>query len=600
LSKPLLASSLCLSLVWIAPGCRSGPDRFVDAAARQGLEFISYSGDRLWYIIDTMGSGAALGDYDGDGDADVFLMTGSAITGAYQEEAAKHADALWRNDGGGKLTNVTVEAGVGRSGWSNGAAFGDYDGDGDLDLFVARHGPDLLYRNEGGGAFVEVGEQAGVADPGWGAGAVWFDYDGDRDLDLYVANYAVFDPVEQNGKVTWFTDGLTQFPHHFPVQDNTLFRNRGDGTFEDVTLAAGAAGTGRSLGVVATDIDDDADLDLYIANDVGNNDLLRNDGGRFVNIGLESGTALDGDGNFQAGMGVAAADCDNDGDIDLFVTNYAGELNTLYRNEGGGFFIDATRSAGLVNQRVLDSVGWGAGIHDFDLDGNLDLLVVNGHIQGDMVLWYLRHFSDSDPTDIPQMRAEAYRAGADQSRLLFLGKGDGTFVDVTDEMGDTFRAERMGRGAAFGDLDRDGRLDVVVTNKNQPAQALLNRMPRRGSWLELELRGRPPNVFAIGARARVHAGGRTLTREVCAGTSYLSADDTVLHFGLGPAAVVDRIEVRWPGGATTVHPGPAINRRHVIHEEAAPEPPLAVPSPAAGPAEGSPAAGSRAGAPTGE
>jgi hypothetical protein len=571
-------------LIGLASGCASGPDWFEDVAAREQLEFISYSGDRLWYIIDTMGSGAALGDYDGDGDADVFLMTGSAITDGYQEEAAKHADALWRNEGGGKFTDVTAEAGVGRSGWSNGAAFGDYDGDGDLDLFVARHGPDLLYRNDGG-SFVEVGEQAGVADPGWGAGVVWFDCDGDLDLDLYVANYAVFDPVEQNGKVTWFTDGLTQFPHHFPIQGNTLYQNQGDGTFLDVTKVADAAGTGRALGVVATDIDDDADLDLYIANDVGNDDLLRNDGGRFVNIGLESGVAVDGDGNFQAGMGVAAADYDNDGDIDLFVTNYAGELNTLYRNEGGGFFIDVTRSAGLANQRIVDSVGWGAGIHDFDLDGNLDILVVNGHIQGNMVLWYLRHFAEAAPTDVPQMRPEAYRAGADQSRLLFLGKGDGTFVDVTDEAGSTFSTEWMGRGAAFGDLDRDGMLDVVVTNKNQPAQVLVNHMPRRGSWLALELRGRPPNVFAIGARARVHVGTEVFTREVYAGTSYLSADDTVLHFGLGSAVVVDRVEVRWPGGATRVYPGPAINRRHVIHEEAEQEPPFAIPSPAAGPAE---------------
>ena len=584
MSKTLLLFFICAALVGHVSGCSSGPDWFEDAAAREDLEFISYSGDRLWYIIDTMGSGAALGDYDGDGDVDVFLMTGSAITDSYQEEAAGYTNALWRNDGGGKFTDVTAEAGVGRSGWSNGAAFGDYDGDGDLDLFVARHGPDLLYRNEGGGRFVEVGEQAGVADPGWGAGVVWFDYDGDLDLDLYVANYAFFDPVEQNGKVTWFTDGLTQFPHHFPIQGNTLFQNQGNGTFIDVTKATDAAGTGRALGVVATDIDDDADLDLYIANDVGNDDLLRNDGGRFVNIGLESGVAVDGDGNFQAGMGVAAADYDNDGDIDLFVTNYAGELNTLYRNEGGGFFIDVTRSAGLANQRIVDSVGWGAGIHDFDLDGNLDIMVVNGHILGSMVLGWMRLFGDPEPNDVPQMRKESYRAGADQSRLLFLGKGDGTFVDVTDEAGSTFSTKWMGRGAAFGDLDRDGMLDVVVTNKNQPAQVLMNRMPRHGSWLALELRGRPPNVFAIGARARVFAGKRVLTREVYAGTSYLSADDTVLHFGLGQAPVIDRIEVRWPGGATRVYPGPAINRRHVIREEDEPEPPFAV-SPAAGPAE---------------
>ena len=567
----------------LAAGCRSIPDQFVDAAADRDLSFISYSGDHLWYIIDTMGSGVALGDYDGDGDADIFLMTGSAITDEYQEEAAEHTDALWRNDGDGVFTDVTSEAGVGRSGWSNGAAFGDYDGDGDLDLFVARHGPDLLYRNEGNGRFSEIGAQAGVDDPRWGASGVWFDFDGDGDLDLYVANYAVFDPVEMKGKVTWFTDGLTQFPQHFPIAGNALFLNQGNGTFRDVTKETGAEGTGRALGALATDIDDDGDLDLYIANDVGNDDLLRNDGGRFSNVGLESGVAVDLNGQFQAGMGVAAGDYDGDGDIDLFVTNYAGELNTLYRNEGGGFFSDVTRHANLASQQITDSVGWGTGMHDFDLDGNLDLLVVNGHIQGDFVLWYLRHFADAGPSDIPQMRKDAYRAGADQSKLLFLGKGDGTFVDATEQTGPIFSEPRVGRGAAFADLNGDGLLDVVVSNKNEPAQILLNKMPRRGNWLELRLRGRAPNVFAVGARVRVRADGRTHTREVYAGTSYLSSDDTLLHFGLGQATSVDEIEIRWPGGKTEKRGGLPINQLHTIRDSEAGELPDTTISPASPP-----------------
>jgi hypothetical protein len=545
-----LLSSTAIALLLLAPGC-SGPGLFEDAAAAQGLEFISYSGDHLWYLIDTMGSGLAAGDYDGDGDPDLYLCTGSAILDAFQGEAARYADALWRNDGGGRFTDVTAAAGLGAQGWSNGAVFADYDGDGDLDLYVVRLGPNLLYRNEGDGTFTEVAALAGVADHGFGASAVFADLDGDGDLDLYVANYAHYDVEVQKGTVTWFTDGVKQFPQYFDPQDNVLYRNEGDGTFTDVTRQANAAGSGRSLGVLATDYDDDGDLDLFIANDVGPNNLLRNDGGTFTEVGLFAGVAYNDAGQFEASMGVAGADYDNDGDIDLIVTNYGGEQNTLYRNEGGGLFIDVTREVGLVNRTVLDCVGWGVGIHDFDLDGRLDLLVVNGHVVTNMVGWWMKHFNDPSG-DIPQMRSEAYRAGASQTKLLFLGREDGTFADITATAGRDITSPRMGRGAAFADFDGDGRMDVAVSNKNQAAQVLLNRMEPRGAWLILELRAPPPNVFAVGARARVHAGGRTFTRELYAGTSYLSGDDLALHFGLGEAAGAERIEVRWPDGTSEV------------------------------------------------
>ncbi len=552
----------CLILPFVFVGCRTEPGYFVDAAAEQGLEFISYSGDRLWYLIDTLGAGVAAGDYDGDGDADLYWLSGHAILDSFQEEASSYRDALWRNDGDGRFTDVTGAARVGRPGWSNGAVFADYDGDGDLDLYVVRHGPNLLYRNEGDGSFAEVGERAGVADPGYGTGACFADLDHDGDLDLYVAIYAHFVIEEQKGKVKWFTDGVKQFPQYFDPQDNVLYRNEGDGTFTDITALAGAQGTGRSLGVLATDHDDDGDLDIFVANDIGFNNLLRNDHGRFTDVALPAGVACNAEGLYEASMGVAGADYDNDGDIDLIVTNYGGELNTLYRNEGGGYFLDATREAGLDSQAILDSVGWGVGFHDFDLDTRLDLLVVNGHVSSSMVLWYMRNVNDGSG-DIPQMGREAFNAGARQSKLLFLGASDGRFRDVSAQAGYEITSPRMSRGAAFADFDLDGRMDVAVSNKNERAQVLLNRLPRRGGWVEFRLEGKAPNRFAIGARVRIEfdeppplepLSGSTssltrrvvLTREVHAGTSYLSGSDLGVHFGLGRATAVSRVEVRWP------------------------------------------------------
>jgi hypothetical protein len=547
----------------VLAGC-GGPGLFEDAAERQGLEFVSYSGDHLWYLLDTLGSGAAAGDYDADGDPDLFLLSGHAVTDAYREKADRHTDALWRNDGGGRFTDVTLECGIGRPGWSNGAVFADYDGDGDLDLYVVRHGPNLLWRNDGGGRFTEVAATAGVDHAGFGAGAAFGDLDADGDLDLYVTNYVHFDLAEEKDKVKWFTDGLAQFPHHFEPEDNVLYRNNGDGTFTDITLAAGVRGTGRSLGVLMTDHDADGDLDIFVANDIGFNNLFENrGGGSFEETGLLAGVACNADGKFEASMGVAGGDYDGDGDIDLIVTNYAGEQNTLYRNEGGGFFTDATREAGLYNQRILDCVGWGVGFHDFDLDGHLDLLVVNGHVVSTMVGWYMRHFAEAAPGDVPQMRREAYNLGASQPKLIFFGREGGVFEERADAAGREITGPRMGRGAAFADFDGDGRIDVAVTNKNQPAQVLLNRVPVPATrrWVMIELRAPPPNVFAVGAQIRIQADGKTFLSEVHAGTSYLSASDLAQHFGLGEVERIDRIIVRWPDGVEETFPGAPLNQR---------------------------------------
>jgi hypothetical protein len=564
-ARALTAAALTAAALTAAQGCADRSGLFIDVAEEQELEFVSYSGDHLWYLIDTMGSGTAAGDYDGDGDPDIYLCTGHALLDEYAEEAAQHRDALWRNDGAGRFTDVTRAAGLGASGWSHGAVFADYDDDGDLDLYVTRHGPNLLYQNRGDGTFEEVGARAGVAHPGFSAGAAFADFDADGDLDLYVANYARYDLAAEKGRVQWFTDGIGQFPQHFPPEDNVLYRNDGRGTFTDITEEAGAAGTGRSLGVLATDVEGDGDLDIFVANDVGENDLLVNQGGRFREEGLIAGVALNADGNFEASMGVAGGDYDNDGDVDILVTNYGGEQNTLYENLGGGVFADSTRSSGLVNQTVLDCVGWGAGFYDFDNDGFQDLLVVNGHVVANYVGWYMEHFHDAGG-DIPQMRPEAYRAGARQTKLLFRGGPGGRFTDITGESGYGIESPRMARGAAFADFDGDGGVDVAVTNKNEAAQVLINRFPARGNWVVLDLRTPRPNVFAVGARVRVRAAGRTATREVYAGTSYLSGDDFGLHFGLGEAKEIEWVEVRWPDGTTEIFHGLEVNRRQVLRQ----------------------------------
>ncbi len=553
---------LCCIFAASLTSCAHEPGYFLDVAERDGMEFVSYSGDRLWYLIDTLGAGVAAGDYDGDGDSDLFFLSGHAILDSFQDEADEHSNALWRNDGG-TFTDVTTETGLHRTGWSNGAVFADYDDDGDLDLYVARHGPNLLYRNDGG-KFVERAAEAGVDDHGFGTSACFFDYDGDGDLDLYAANYAIFDVAEQKGKVKWFTDGVKQFPQYFESQDNVLYRNDGNGRFTDVTEAAGAAGTGRSLGVVATDYDQDGDLDLFVANDVGFNNLLHNDAGEFRDVALLTGVACNERGAFEACMGVDAADIDNDGDMDLIVTNYGGEQNTVYRNEGDGFFVDATRELGLVNQAVLDCVGWGVGFHDFNQDQHLDLFVINGHVVSNMVAFYMRHWNDSS-NDIPQMGAGSFRLGAKQTKLFFFGGPDGQFRDATQECGYEVSSPRMGRGAAFADLDLDGSVDVAVSNKNAEAQVLLNRFPNRGNWIVFDLRSPPPNRFAIGAVVSIPiAEGKSLTRELHAGTSYLSASELAVHFGLGEMTLVERVEVRWPDGVVEVFEDLEVNRRHQL------------------------------------
>ena len=556
-------------------GCSQAPGVFPDVAADGDLEFTSYSGDNVWYLIDTMGSGLGAGDLDGDDRPDLVLLTGSAITDSFQSEAAEYRNAIWLNREDG-FVDAARTSGFESRGWSFGSTLVDYDADGDLDIYVTRHGPNHLWRNDGSARFTEVASGAGLDDKGWGASAVFADLDGDGDLDVYVANYAKFDIEEQKGTVNWFT--VNQFPHHFPPDADTLYRNNGDGTFTDITAASGTGGSGRSMTVLATDFDDDGDTDLFVANDIGDNALYRNDGGlRFNDVAGPAGVATDGDGRFQASMGAASGDYDNDGDMDIMVTNYGGEYHTLYRNEGG-FFSDVTRAAGLDLPQTRDTVGWGIGLYDFDLDGHLDIFSVNGHVVGGLALaamrqpWWLPDWLSGTADDVerlaavyPQMGPAAFNLPADQQKHFFLGRGDGTFAEFGPDAGPGITYPRMSRGAAFADFDGDGRIDVAVSNKNQALQILMNRIPRAGNGLELDLRAPAPNTHAIGSRVRVRAGGRDVYREVVAGSSYCSSDALTLHVGLGPVSSVESVEIRWPDGIRETHTNLAVNRRYRIH-----------------------------------
>lgn len=581
-------------------GCASDPGLFVDLAEERDLEYISYSGDNNWYLIDTLGAGLAAGDLDGDGRPDLFHLTGSAITKRHQADADRHANALWINTGAG-FEDVTARTALGQKGWSNGATLADHDGDGDLDIYIARHGPNQLWRNDGNLEFTEVAAESGVNQGDWGLASAFADLDGDGDLDLYVTNYGEFDIEEQADTVNWFT--VKQFPHYFPPTDNVLYRNDGNGRFTDITATAGpggVGGTGRSMAVLAADFDGDVDIDLFVANDIGFNDLYRNDGGmRFTNVAVESGVACDAEGRFQATMGAACGDYDGDGDLDIAVTNYGGEYHTFYRNDslpGQMLFTDITFQAGLVSRSTLDTVGWGVGLHDLDLDGHLDLLSVNGHVVEGIAHsslrrpWWLPDWLVGIEEDLeelsayPQMMPAAFNLPADQPKHLFLGDGQGGFTDASEQAGGLITETRMSRGAAFADFDDDGRMDLAVSNKNQASQVLLNRFPRRGRYLKVRLAQEGANRFAVGARVRARvAPDRELTRFLLAGTSYCSSDDYALHFGLGEVEQVERLEVRWPDGEIETHTGLDVDASYLLERG---QPPRRLPGPSGASAPG--------------
>ncbi len=493
--------------------------RFVDATAEAGVAFVHRNGaegDKR--IPETMGSGVAFFDHDGDGHLDLYFVNSAGPA------------ALYHNTGAGRFEEVTKAAGVGDVGFGMGVAVSDIDNDGDLDVYVTAHGPNRLFRNDGAGRFSEVAAAAGAVVDGLSTGAAFGDYDGDGDNDLYVANYVHYGP--QDHQVCTRAQDLRVYcgPEAFEPAPDAFLRNEGDGTFADVSEQVGLLpAAAKELGASFTDYDDDGDLDLYVAGDRTANLLYRNEGGRFTETGVLAGAAFDDYGKPLAGMGLAVGDYDGDQRFDLFVTNYQWESNSLYRNLGEGLFAADVfvAGAGVVG---LAAMGWGTVLFDADNDGDLDLYVANGHLDDNVHLF--------DEVSYPQ-----------RNHLL---RNDGErFTDVSAEAGSGLSLAAVSRGAAAGDWDGDGDLDLAVNN-NGGAAHLLRNDSDTGGWLGVRLvGGGPPHGSsrdAVGARLRVVVQGRAQTAEVRSGTSYMSQDDLNVFFGLGSALVADTVEVRWLGG----------------------------------------------------
>ncbi|MXW78588.1 MAG: CRTAC1 family protein [Gemmatimonadetes bacterium] len=547
-----------LVAIWALAGCEGdggGAARpsFVDVAAEAGVHLRTVSGTpQKEHIVECNTGGTALLDYDLDGDVDIFIVNGSSIAG-YAPGREPRAE-LYRNDGAGRLTGVGREAGVAHVGWVMGATAADFNGDGWPDLYLANYGSNALYENEGDGTFVDVAAERGVDFSGWSSSAAFGDYDLDGDLDFYLANYIDFDPAFRPVDPSYCTwRGIDVFcgPRGMPGERDQFYRNDGPSAGWTFAEASGAFGIADyeyyGFAALAGDWDEDGDLDIYIANDSTPNVLYRNDRGAFADVSLLSATAYSEDGREQGGMGLAGGDYDQDGDFDLFVTNFSHDNNSLYDNNGRGFFTDASFSSAL-GRASISSLGWGTGFFDCDNDGDDDLFVANGHV-----------YPAVDLRDLGTRYA--------QRNHLFENR-DGAFVEVGAASGPGLAVEKSSRGSAFGDLDNDGDLDIVVVNIDDTPTLLRNDGGNRHNYLMVRLLGAGGNTEAIGARVSVSVDGAVQMREVRAGTSYLSQDDLRLHFGLGAAAEANHLVVRWPDGVEERIDGVAGNRLITIQRGA--------------------------------
>jgi hypothetical protein len=531
----LLLTSLGASCLVQPSAGFSGNPQFVDIAKPAGIDFQhANAASAEKYLIETMGSGCGWIDYDQNGLLDLYLVNG-AKTGVYTPGAPLRS-ALYRNNGDGTFSDVTAKAGVGAEGlFGMGVAVGDYDNDGFPDLFVMGYGRCILYRNNRDGTFTDVTQHAGVANVGrWASSAAWFDFDNDGRLDLVVANYADWSP-ERN---FWCGDrdpGMRSYchPDDFRPQPPTLYRNNGDGTFTDVSQSSGLGlKGGNGLGVVTFDYDDDGWQDIFIANDHMPNFMFHNNrDGTFREIAYQAGVAVSNDGVFEAGMGTDAADTTGNGKQDLIVTHLDMQLARLYRNLGDHGFDDATFRSKLSYATYRLS-GFGTRFFDYDNDGNRDLFIANGHVL-DNIQRYHPETTYAEP------------------KLMFRNTGAGVFENVSERMGSDFQVPRVSRGAAVGDFDNDGKLDILVSNNGQTPQLLRNIGENGNHWLEIFLIGTKSNRDGVGARIKVVAGDLVLHEQRKGGMSYQSAQDPRLHFGLGQRTTVDAIEIRWPSGLTT-------------------------------------------------
>jgi len=511
---------------------------FRDVAAAAGLTARTVIGGERTkqYILETTGGGVAIVDYDDDGRPDIFLVNGARLESSPEAAPVSH---LYRNKGDGTFADVTEKAGVGGKGWGQGVCAGDYDNDGHVDLFVTYYGDQILYRNNGDGTFGDVTRRSGLtlSKPRWNTGCAFFDFNRDGRLDLFVSAYVEYADAMRyapgsRSNCSWKGAGVMCGPHGLTGSQNLLYRANADGTFSDVSEAAGILKARPAFGLtpLVLDYDNDRWPDVYVANDSNASLLFHNNGnGTFKEVGLQAGVALNADGRAQAGMGVAAGDYNRDGWLDIVKTNFDDDTTSLYRNLGGGTFDDATVAGGLgVNNRYL---GWGTGFVDFDLDSWPDIFIVNGHVY-------------------PEADRIGGRYSYDQQKLLYRNLGNGRFEDVSSRAGPGVLVRKGARGAAFGDLFNSGRQDVVVNNMNDSPTLLHDCAPPAGHSLVVQLIGTRSNRSAIGARVTVTVAGRRLIDEVRSGGSFCSQNDLRIHMGLGAHTRADRIEVAWPSGAT--------------------------------------------------
>ena len=517
------------------------PVSFTNVASVVGILEPTIYGDidRKRYIIETNGCGVAFVDYDNDGWVDLFMLSGTRLTG--MPAGREPTNRLYRNKGNGTFADVTDKAGLRRSGWASSVCVGDYNNDNYEDLFITYWGKNVLYRNNGDGSFSDVTQKAGLLTDAtrWGSGCTFIDYDRDGKLDLFVANYLKFNIANtpepgKGANCTWKGVPVNCGPKGLPTDTNLIYHNNGDGSFTDVSESSGIAKVQGRYSMTATTLDFDRDgwTDIYVACDSSASTLYRNNhDGTFTDVAVEAGCAYSEDGQAQAGMGVATGDYNGDGLVDIFKTHFSDDLPALYKNSGRGFFEDASRSAGFDITRYVE---WGTGFVDFDNDGWRDVLIVTGSVY----------------PEVEKIFKEYPHRGP---RLIYQNLRNGRFRDVTTLMGSGILSPRSSRGCAFGDFDNDGDVDVLVMNMNEAPLLLRNEYfskSTRGpnNWLMLNLIGTKSNRSAIGARVALKTGAQLQFQEVTSQSSYYSHNDHRLHFGLGQNKKADLIEILWPSG----------------------------------------------------